>query len=235
MDVGRSGYITASPSNAPAVSIDDCRLQIADCTWPEQHKQGKYDAAEHPELVEGQAESFCRQRPVVFRHQLETLPCLRRFAHAVRMGTPGRAGAPADTRSVRRHRPRNKVKEPMTRLRPALLVLLMLLLWPTGASAAAPLERGTIAGELVIKLRPGAALSSQALASGPHAADLNRLLRGAGAGVARALVPGDDTYRLRVRPGVDLTALIADLSATPDVAFAEPNHIRTMMRTPNDP
>ena len=90
------------------------------------------------------------------------------------------------------------------------------------------LPRGALADELVIKLRPGAALSSQALARGPHAADLNRLLRSAGTGLARELVPGSDTYRMRVRPGTDLPALIADLSANPDVAFAEPNHIRTM-------
>src|SRR5262249_56524765 len=63
------------------------------------------------------------------------------------------------------------------------------------------LPRGALADELVIKLRPGAALSSQALARGPHAGDLNRVLRSAGAGVARELSPGSDTYRIRVRPG----------------------------------
>src|SRR6266508_3250138 len=119
----------------------------------------------------------------------------------------------------------------MKRLRPALLIVLLLLLWPTGAGAAAALPRGALADELVIKLRLGAALSSQALARGPHAVDLNRLLRSAGAGVARELVPGSDTYRMRVRPDTDLPALIAALSANPDVAFVEPNHIRTMMRT----
>ena len=123
----------------------------------------------------------------------------------------------------------------MKRLRPALLIVLLLLLWPAGAGAALALPRGALADELVIKLRPGAALSSQALARGPHAVDLNRLLRSAGAGVARELVPGSDTYRMRVRPGADLPALIADLSANPDVVFVEPNHVRTMMRTPNDP
>src|SRR5215212_8020260 len=123
----------------------------------------------------------------------------------------------------------------MKQLRPALLLVLLLLLWPSGASAAVTLPRGALADELVLKLRPGAALSSQALARGPHAAELNRLLRSAGAGVARELVPGSATYRLRVRPGSDLPALIDELSANPDVAFAEPNHIRTMMRTPNDP
>src|SRR5260221_4070664 len=123
----------------------------------------------------------------------------------------------------------------MKQLRPALLIVLLLLLWPSGVGAAAPLPRGALADEVVIKLRPGAALSSQALARGPHAADLNRLLRGAGTGLARELAPGSDTYRMRVRPGTDLPALIADLSANPDVAFAEPNHTRAMMRTPNDP
>ena len=73
----------------------------------------------------------------------------------------------------------------MKRLRPALLLVLLLLLWPSGANAAVALPRGALADELVLKLRPGAALSSQALARGPHAVDLNRLLRGAGTGVAR--------------------------------------------------
>jgi subtilisin family serine protease len=122
----------------------------------------------------------------------------------------------------------------MKHLRPALLILLILLLWPTRVGAAA-IPRGAIAGELLIKLRPGAAISNQALARGPHAADLNRLLRGAGAGVARAIAPGGDTYRVRVRPTADLAALSAELAANPDVAFAEPNYTRTIMRTPDDP
>jgi subtilisin family serine protease len=112
---------------------------------------------------------------------------------------------------------------------------MLLLLWPAGVGAAESLPRGAVADELVLKLRPGAALSSQALARGPHAAALNRLLRGAGAGVARQLSPGGDTYRLRVRPGADLAGLSVALSANPDVAFAEPNHIRAIMRTPDDP
>jgi subtilisin family serine protease len=123
----------------------------------------------------------------------------------------------------------------MKQLRPALLMVLLLLLWPSGASAAVALPRGALADELILKLRPGTALSSQALARGSHASELNRLLRSAGTGVARELVPGSDTYRLRVRPSTDLAALIAALSANSAVAFAEPNHVRTMMRTPNDP
>ena len=95
----------------------------------------------------------------------------------------------------------------MKQLRPALLIALLLLLWPSGVGAAAALPRGALADELVIKLRPGAALSSQALARGPHAADLNRSLRGAGTGLARELAPGSNTYRMRVRPGTDLPTL----------------------------
>ena len=67
----------------------------------------------------------------------------------------------------------------MKHLRPAFLIVLLLLLWPSGVGAVAPLPRGALADELVIKLRPGAALSSQALARGPHAVDLNRMLLGA--------------------------------------------------------
>jgi thermitase len=123
----------------------------------------------------------------------------------------------------------------MKQLRPAFLIVLLLLLWPSGVGAAPATPRGALADELVIKLHSGAALSSQASARGPYAADLNRMLRGAGVGVARELGPGSHTYRLRVRPGTDLPALIADLSASPDVIFAEPNHTRAMLRTPDDP
>src|SRR5215216_6490544 len=101
----------------------------------------------------------------------------------------------------------------MKQLRPALLIVLLLLLWPNGAGAATAAPRGALADELVIKLRPSAALSSEAFARGPHAADLNRVLRSVGSGLARELTPGSDTYRLRVRPGTNLPVLIANLSA----------------------
>jgi subtilisin family serine protease len=112
--------------------------------------------------------------------------------------------------------------------------LLLLTLLPVGASAAPRTPRDALAGELVLKLRDGAALSGAARASGPHADALNAILRRAGAGAARSLGAGSDTYRIRLSDGSDLKALAATLSATPDVAYAEPNYVRTQMRTPND-
>jgi subtilisin family serine protease len=112
---------------------------------------------------------------------------------------------------------------------------MVLLLWPAAVGAAPIIPRGAIAGDLVLKLQPGAALNTEARATGPHADALNTLLRRAGAGVALALGPGSNTYRLRVRPNADLIALVAALGTNPDVAYAEPNHTRTMLRTPDDP
>jgi thermitase len=119
-------------------------------------------------------------------------------------------------------------------LRPTLALLMLLLLLPVGVSAAAPLPRGALAGEIIIKLRPGAELSGTARARGPHETQLNALLRQAGASTARAVGAGSRTYRLRLGSGADVTALASELAANPDVVFAEPNHTRTLLRTPND-
>jgi subtilisin family serine protease len=123
----------------------------------------------------------------------------------------------------------------MKQFRPALVLLMLCVLWPVEVGAAPATPRDTLLGELVMKLRPGSALSSTARASGPHAADLNAILRRVGAGAALELGDHSATYRMRVRAATDLNALVADLSANPAVAFAEPNHLRSEMRTPNDP
>jgi len=116
-----------------------------------------------------------------------------------------------------------------------LLLTVLLLLWPFAVSAAPVTPRGALPGELIVKLRPYAALSVLAQASGPNATLLNLLLRHAGAGSAESLGPRSDTYRIRLRGDADLPALMRGLAANPDVVYAEPNHIRTLMRTPNDP
>jgi subtilisin family serine protease len=123
----------------------------------------------------------------------------------------------------------------MKRLRPVFILLAILLLWPAGARAATRLPADALDGELVLKLRSGSALSAAARASGSQAEALNAALRRAGAGLARPLGPNSDTYRVRVRAGADLAALAAELGALPAVAYAEPNHLRAAMRTPDDP
>src|SRR6266498_2862653 len=123
----------------------------------------------------------------------------------------------------------------MKHIRPALVLLMLLLLWPVGVGAAPTAPQDVRLGELVVKLRSGSALSGMARASGPHAAALNAMLRRAGARTALELGDHSATYRVRVRASTDLHAFAVDLSANPDVAFAEPNHMRSQMRTPNDP
>src|SRR6266545_532906 len=123
----------------------------------------------------------------------------------------------------------------MKHIRPALVLLMLLLLWPVGVGAAPTAPQDVRLGELVVKLRSGSALSGMARASGPHAAALNAMLRRAGARTALELGDHSATYRVRVRASTDLHAFVVDLSANPDVAFAEPNHMRSQMRTPNDP
>ncbi|MFL5801086.1 MAG: S8 family serine peptidase [Roseiflexaceae bacterium] len=123
----------------------------------------------------------------------------------------------------------------MKHLHRALVLALLLSLWPLSIGAASAAPRGALAGELVLKLRPGAMLDADARAHGPHAALLDALLRAAGAGAAASLGSNSDTYRVRLRASADLMMLARRLSANPAVVFAEPNHIRTLMRTPDDP
>jgi subtilisin family serine protease len=126
------------------------------------------------------------------------------------------------------------LRRPMKQLHLALVSALFLFLWPMGIGAAQAAPHETLSGELILKLRPNAALDTAAQASGPHAAALNALLRGAGAGVAVSLGPNSNTYRVRLRADADLRALARQLATSLDVVYAEPNHIRTLMRTPND-
>jgi subtilisin family serine protease len=123
----------------------------------------------------------------------------------------------------------------MKPLRPLLLLTVLLLIWPFAARAAPVTPRGALPGELIVKLRPLAALSALAQASGPNAALLNLLLRHGGASAAESLGPRSDTYRIRLRGDADLPALVRSLAANPDVVYAEPNYMRTLMRAPNDP
>jgi subtilisin family serine protease len=87
---------------------------------------------------------------------------------------------------------------------------------------------------LIVKLHSGALLDADATAGGPNAGALNALLRGMGASAATSLGPDSDTYRVHVRGDTDPTQLAERLAASRLVAYAEPNYIRTLMRTPND-
>src|SRR5262249_27786718 len=98
----------------------------------------------------------------------------------------------------------------MKHLHFALILALLLLLWPLSAGAqparfmAERVGVNMLAGELIVKLRPGAALDGAAHVLGPRASGLAALLHHAGAGVARSLGPGSDTYRIRVSDNTDI-------------------------------
>src|SRR5262245_24317714 len=117
----------------------------------------------------------------------------------------------------------------------SLILLFLLLLWPTGAGAEPILPHGTLAGELIVKFRPGITLSAAARAYGSHASPIDGLLRSSGAWAARSIGPGSNTYRVQLSAGANPRALAARLAALPEIAYAEPNHLRTLLRTPDDP
>lgn len=124
----------------------------------------------------------------------------------------------------------------MLRFRPVVLALVLLaLIWPAGAAASPAQAQRALAGELVVKLRPGATLTQAALALGAHSDVLNMLLRDSRAVSAHELGAGSHTYRLRVSPRTDIGRLAATLARQPGVVYAEPNHTRILMRTPSDP
>src|SRR6266487_1958822 len=112
------------------------------------------------------------------------------------------------------------LRRPMKQLHLALVFALFLFLWPLGIGATSAAPHETLSGELILKLRPNAALDATAQARGPHAAALNALLHGAGAGAAVSLGPNSNTYRVRLRADADLRALARQLMASPDVVYA---------------
>ena len=116
------------------------------------------------------------------------------------------------------------------------ICLLLCALLPAAAAGATPrAQPGTVAGELILKLQPGATLTAAGRALGPSVDVLNALLRSGGASGAQELGAKSNTYRVRVGAGTDVGRLVAALARQPGVAYAEANHLRTAMRTPNDP
>ena len=122
----------------------------------------------------------------------------------------------------------------MKQLHLALVFALFLFLWPLGIGAAWAAPHETLSGELILKLRPNAALDTRPRRAGrtpprSTAAARRRCRRRRLAWPRQRHLPRARAPRRRSR------ALARQLAANPDVVFAEPNHTRTMMRTPNDP
>ena len=128
------------------------------------------------------------------------------------------------------------------------LLLCALVALPAGAdrpgrAAAARAPLGPVAGEVIVKFKPGAALTRQyALTARTEAAAVRSVLadRAAamGARLGRTLqagaAVGPDTQVLRAS-GMTAAELAARLAADPDVEFAEPNERMRRTATPNDP
>jgi thermitase len=118
----------------------------------------------------------------------------------------------------------------------AALLLLTILLLPASAPAAArETMAGARAGELVLGLAPGYALSLNARVAGPRADALDVVLRQSDARAALSLGAGSNAYRVRVASGIDIQRLARELAILPGVAYAEPNRTRRLLRASTDP
>lgn len=116
------------------------------------------------------------------------------------------------------------------------------------ATSAAPAHQPAaetaeyVAGEVLLKLRPGLTLIGQGSAQGEtfaqqsEAESLNRLLDVIQVSQAELMSPGSATYQIHYTTNTDAAELAATIAAHPAVVYAEPNYVRRLMRTePNDP
>ena len=110
-------------------------------------------------------------------------------------------------------------------------------------SAAQRAPLGPVAGEVIVKFKPGAALTRQyALSSRRDASAVRSMLAerasAMGARLGRTLqagaAVGTDIQVLRAS-GISAAELAAQLAADPDVEFAEPNERMRRTAAPNDP
>lgn len=116
----------------------------------------------------------------------------------------------------------------------ALVLLLAFTPFQVSAQSQGPSFRNVVAGELIVKVQPGTSLNQQALASGSYAAQLNRTFKQLGVAQAELISANSDTYRIQVPRSANLERLSQQIAGQPGVIYAEPNAIRTLMRTPND-
>ncbi|NOK63051.1 MAG: peptidase S8 [Chloroflexi bacterium AL-W] len=113
-----------------------------------------------------------------------------------------------------------------------LTILTFGLVIPT--SAAPTPSADVLPNELIVKLQPHITLSPTAHANGPDTSQLNTLLSNTRAVMAQSLGHGSASYRIQVEANTDPYVLARQLATHPAVVYAEPNHTRTLMRTPND-
>ncbi len=121
----------------------------------------------------------------------------------------------------------------MQHLRTIVIAAVLLSMWPANISAAQP--SNLMQAEIILKLQPSIQLSRSANAHGNQTAALNTLLSRVGAGAALSIGTDSNTYRIHMRSGLDPKQIAAQFQSLPGVVYAEPNAIRTMSRTPDDP
>ncbi len=110
----------------------------------------------------------------------------------------------------------------------------MLVCFPFSIHAETPQSATVLTGELVLKLEPAVTMTQAATVRGAKTEQLNALLRQAGAQLAQPLGPGSNTYRVLLNSETSVQVLAAQLSGMPQVVYAEPNHMRSAARIPND-
>ncbi|MFQ3664058.1 MAG: S8 family serine peptidase [Chloroflexaceae bacterium] len=108
----------------------------------------------------------------------------------------------------------------------AIVALLFLIAPLATRPVTAQGNAALVAGEVIVRLDPGVTLAA------PQLADSLAALR---VSTIEPLTPGVPVYRLRFPGATDPQAVAARLAATPGVAYAEPNRVRQISRTPNDP
>jgi thermitase len=113
----------------------------------------------------------------------------------------------------------------------ALTLVVVALTHPLPAPAAPSARLAMLPGEVLVRLRPGLALSADGRSA---ALSLDRRLAGAGAYAAVPLLPGEALYQVRVAASADPAVVAVELAADPAVVYAEPNYTRDLARMPND-
>lgn len=106
------------------------------------------------------------------------------------------------------------------------MALALLLLLSTNPAVRAQTDPSLAPGEVIVRLRADVSLSTPGLAN---------LLGAMGMVSAKALAPNLPLYRLRFPASTDPYAIAARLTAAPGVVYAEPNRLRWIARTPDDP
>ena len=123
-------------------------------------------------------------------------------------------------------------------MRRSLLALLALLL-STLLVPSTPLQSAAtqsfVPNELLVRLRPGTTLTPSAQPLGHFAANLQSTLHGLGIEHSELRIPDQALYRLQLPIGSDPRVAARELAANPAVVYAQPNYLRQMLRTPNDP